>query len=78
VPAASSRTRKSCPTNASASCGPAGCGMHATFPNQAPSPPTIAFTQAPALFTTAERAGFTQVQRVEMDNPFNSLYELTR
>jgi hypothetical protein len=48
--------------------------MHATFPNQAPSPPTIAFTQAPALFTTAERAGFAQVRRVEMDNPFNSLY----
>jgi len=28
---ASSRER---PTNASASCGPAGCGMHATFPNR--------------------------------------------
>jgi len=28
---ASSRAR---PTNASASCGPAGCGMYATFPNR--------------------------------------------
>jgi hypothetical protein len=26
----------------------------------------------------AAKAGFAQVRRVEMDNPFNSLYELTR
>jgi hypothetical protein len=26
----------------------------------------------------AAKAGFAQVRHVEMDNPFNSLYELTR
>jgi hypothetical protein len=30
--------------------------MHATFPNQAQPPPTIAFAQATASFMTAERA----------------------
>ena len=27
---------------------------------------------------TQTEAGFAQVRHVEMDNPFNSLYELTR
>ena len=45
VSAASSRER---PTNASVPCGPAGCGMLATFPNQAPPSPTLAFAQATA------------------------------
>jgi SAM-dependent methyltransferase len=32
----------------------------------------------PVLTRLAGKAGFGQVHRVEMDNPFNSLYELTR
>jgi hypothetical protein len=32
----------------------------------------------PVLRDLAAKAGFAQVQHVEMDNPFNSLYELTR
>ncbi|MGI5238511.1 class I SAM-dependent methyltransferase [Dactylosporangium sp. CA-139066] len=32
----------------------------------------------PVLSRLAARAGFARVRRVEMDNPFNSLYELTR
>ena len=32
----------------------------------------------PMLRGLAGQAGFTQVRLVEMDNPFNSLYELTR
>jgi len=32
----------------------------------------------PALRELAGQAGFARVRRVEMDNPFNSLYELTR
>jgi SAM-dependent methyltransferase len=32
----------------------------------------------PALRELAGRADFARVRRVEMDNPFNSLYELTR
>ena len=32
----------------------------------------------PALRDLAAKAGFAQVRRVEMDNPFNSLYELAR
>ncbi len=32
----------------------------------------------PVLRDLAAKAGFTQVRRVEMDNPFNSLYELAR
>jgi SAM-dependent methyltransferase len=32
----------------------------------------------PVLRELAGKAGFAQVRRVEMDNPFNSLYELTR
>src|SRR5215510_10317748 len=32
----------------------------------------------PALRDLAAKAGFAQVRHVEMDNPFNSLYELTR
>ncbi len=32
----------------------------------------------PALRQLAGKAGFTQVRHVEMDNPFNRLYELTR
>jgi SAM-dependent methyltransferase len=32
----------------------------------------------PALRDLAARAGYVHVRRVEMDNPFNSLYELTR
>ena len=31
----------------------------------------------PAVHAAA-KAGFTQVRNVEMDNPFNNLYELTR
>jgi SAM-dependent methyltransferase len=33
---------------------------------------------APVLRDLAAKAGFAQVRAVEMDNPFNSLYELTR
>ena len=33
---------------------------------------------APVLRQLAGKAGFTHVRQVEMDNPFNSLYELTR
>ena len=33
---------------------------------------------APALRDPAAKAGFAQVRHVEMDYPFNSLYELTR
>src|SRR5512146_1436757 len=33
---------------------------------------------APVLRDLAAKAGFAQVRQVEMDNPFNSLYELTR
>ena len=33
---------------------------------------------APVLRDLAAKAGFAQVRHVEMDNPFNSLYELTR
>ena len=33
---------------------------------------------APALRELAAKAGFAQVRQVEMDNPFNNLYELTR
>ena len=33
---------------------------------------------APVLRQLAGKAGFTRVRQVEMDNPFNSLYELTR
>ena len=32
----------------------------------------------PVLRDLAAKAGFAQVRHVEMDNPFNSLYELTR
>ena len=32
----------------------------------------------PVLRQLAGKAGFTQVRQVAMDNPFNSLYELTR
>ena len=32
----------------------------------------------PALRDLAAKAGFAQVRHVEMDNPFNSLYELAR
>ena len=32
----------------------------------------------PVLRDLAAKAGFAQVRRVEMDNPFNSLYELAR
>ena len=32
----------------------------------------------PALRNLAGKAGFAQVRRVEMDNPFNTLYELAR
>ncbi|WP_432832461.1 hypothetical protein [Dactylosporangium sp. CA-092794] len=32
----------------------------------------------PVLARLAAKAGFGQVRRVAMDNPFNSLYELTR
>ena len=32
----------------------------------------------PVLCDLAAKAGFAQVRHVEMDNPFNSLYELTR
>jgi hypothetical protein len=32
----------------------------------------------PVLRGVAAMAGFTQVRNVEMDNPFNSLYELAR
>jgi len=32
----------------------------------------------PVLRDLADKAGFTSVRRVEMDNPFNTLYELTR
>jgi SAM-dependent methyltransferase len=32
----------------------------------------------PVLSDLAGKAGFARVRRVEMDNPFNSLYELTR
>ena len=32
----------------------------------------------PVLRDLAGRAGFSAVTRVEMDNPFNALYELTR
>jgi hypothetical protein len=32
----------------------------------------------PVLRDLAAKAGFAQVRRVEMDNPFNSIYELTR
>ena len=33
---------------------------------------------APVLRDLAAKAGFAQVRPVEMDNPFNSLYELAR
>jgi hypothetical protein len=32
----------------------------------------------PTLRQLAGQAGFGQVRRVDMDNPFNSLYELAR
>jgi hypothetical protein len=32
----------------------------------------------PVLCDLAAKAGFAQARRVEMDNPFNSLYELAR
>jgi hypothetical protein len=32
----------------------------------------------PKLRDLAATAGFATVERVEMDNPFNNLYELTR
>jgi hypothetical protein len=32
----------------------------------------------PVLRELATKAGFAQVRQVEMDNPFNNLYELTR
>jgi hypothetical protein len=31
-----------------------------------------------SLRQLAGKAGFSQLRRVEMDNPFNTLYELTR